>query len=209
MANTAPVIQHPDYEVSVGNAYLADITTNQGSRTYGQPVGVESIKSIGITKQKAEQTVYASGITYNYSSRKTGSQLAVSALQLPPDFVRKYLGKAVSTNKGFAFDQTSDDLPEFAFGYTTEYSNGDLVFKWYPRCKLIDHNPTSETATDTPNEPDKSYTILAMPLNKLIEVEYDQSQVAAGKMPLTEAAFFTDVIDKVDHTLVDSEETDT
>lgn len=209
MANTAPVIQHPDYEISVGNAYFADITVAEGVTTYGQPVGVESIKSVGITKQKAEQTVYASGITYNYSSRKTGSQIVVQALQLPADLVRKYLGKAVSTNKGFSFEQTSDNLPEFAFGYTTEYSNGDKVFKWFPRCKLIDHNPTSETATETPTEPDKSYTILAMPVNKLIEVEYDQSQVATGKVPFTEAAFFTDVIDKVNHTLVDTEETDT
>ena len=201
-----PVIKHPDYEITVGNAYFAGFTESSGTRSYDDVVGLEAIKSVGITKQKAEQTVYASGITYNYTSRKTGSQITVNALEIPADLVRKYLGKTVSSKKGFAFDQTSDVLPEFAFGYSTEYSNGDQVFKWFPRCKLIDHNPSSETATESPVEPDKSYTILAMPYNKLIEVEYDQSQVdTTTKVPLSEETFFTQVIDKVDHEKVDSE----
>lgn len=202
----APVIKHPDYEITVGNAYFAGFSESAGTRSYDDVVGLEAIKSVGITKQKAEQTVYASGITYNYTSRKTGSQITVNALEIPADLVRQYLGKTVSTNKGFSFDQTTDILPEFAFGYSTEYSNGDKVFKWFPRCKLIDHNPSSETATESPVEPDKSYTILAMPYNGLIEVEYDQSQVdTTSDVPLPEETFFTAVIDKVDHATVDSE----
>lgn len=201
-----PVIKHPDYEITVGNAYFGSFTESGGTRTYDDVVGLESIKSVGITKQKAEQTVYASGITYNYTSRKTGSQITVNALEVPADLVRKYLGKTVSTKKGFSFDQTTDILPEFAFGYSTEYSNGDKVFKWFPRCKLIDHNPSSETSTESQVEPDKSYTILAMPYNGLIEVEYDQSQVdTTSDVPLSEETFFTAVIDKVDHDTVDSE----
>ena len=202
----AIAILHPEYEITVGNAYFADTATEEaGVKTFDTPKGVESIKSVGLTRQKAETTVYASGITYAYTSKKTGSQIAVSALALPGDMVRKYLGQAVSTNKGFSFEGTDDKLPEFAFGYSTEYTDGKKVFKWFPRCKLIDFNPTSATATDSTPEPDKSYTILALPYSKLIEVEYDQHQVDPTKVPLTEDAFFAAVIASKEDAIIDTE----
>lgn len=201
-------ILSPAYRITVGIMYFADITaTTGGVNTYATPKGVNSIKNIGVTKQKSEQKVFASGFTYKYSSRKTGSQIQVSALQLPKDIIRKYAGKTVSTNKGFSFEQITDDLPEFATGYTTEYSDGKKVFKWFPRCVLAEYDDTVETSTDTPTEPSVAYQIVALPYNGLIEVEYDQSQVVSGKTPLSEEQFFAAVISKTDDALVDSEAT--
>lgn len=203
------VIKHPAYQISVGNAYFADVASvANGVNTYGTPYGVESIKSVGLTKQKAEQTIHASGITYEYASKKSSTQIALGAVALPAATLRKYLGNTVSTNKGFGFETADDTLPEFAFGYTTEYSNGDKVFKWYPRCKLIAHDPSVETSTDTPTDPNLAHTILAMPYgtDRLIEVSYDQSEVDAAKVPYTEDEFFTQVVSTKTDVFVDAED---
>lgn len=184
-------ILHPAYEMTVGINYFADHNTE--TDTYDTPVGVDSIKSVGVTKQKADLEIWASGMLFEYSTQKTGTQLVVDALQIPSNMVNKYLGKEVEG--GFSYDSVDDRPPEFAYGNVTEYSNGKKVFTWYPRCRLIEHNPTSQTRVGgTLNEPAKSYTILALPrANGLIEVEYDQNNVTTDDV-LTEETFFSSVI---------------
>lgn len=200
-------IKHPDYIVSVGNAYFADRTVAEnGTVTYGTVEGVDTIKSIGISKQKAEQKIFASGRVYKFQSKKTGTQLSTNVVALPAAMLRKLQGKAVSTNKGFAFEQSIDNPPEFAFGYTREYSSGLKVFVWNPRCQLTSADITVDTSSEQPTDPSYPYVIITMAdAAGMIEVEYDQSEVVTGKKPLTEDEFFAVVIDKVTDAKVDSE----
>lgn len=191
----------PLYYLTIGGGYFKD-----GGLT--DVIKVESLKRVGITANKTEQTIYASGKIYDYVSQNTSQDLAVDSVQLPPDLVRKYLGEQVSTNGGFSFATTEDEPIEFSFGYATSYQNGLKEFKWFPRCKLITANETDETKTDNAIDPQRSYTIKAMPTDKgLIRVRYNQSEVAEGKTALTEEQFFADVITEVESTVVDSETT--
>lgn len=195
------------YVISTGNAYFADRIDTAGVITFDTPVSVDTIKSVGVNTTKAEQTIFASGKIYSHEVRKVSKQYTVDAVSLPRDIVRKYLGKAVSTNKGFAFETDRDVPPEFAFGTVTEYKSGKKVFNWAPRCQLITFDPTVLTATDAAADPTEQYVIMVMPHGDdgTFEVEYDQSQVDAAKVPLTETAFFAAVVDSKDNALIDSE----
>lgn len=189
----------PLYYLTIGAGYFKDENTTD-------VIKVETLKRVGITANKTEQTIYGSGKIYDYVSQNTSQDLAVDAIQLPSDLVRRYLGENVSTNGGFSFATTNDEPIEFAFGYATEYKSGHKEFKWYPRCKLITANETDETKTDSAIDPQRSYTIKAMPTDeRLIRVRYNQSEVVEGKVALTEEEFFADAITSVGGELIDSE----
>ncbi len=198
-------ILKPAYEITVGRAYFADRTVSEGTVSFATPIGVETIKSIGVAKQKAEQKLHGSGMVYMLASKKTGAQYTVGAIALPPDLLRKYSGKIASPNKGFAYETANDVSPEFAFGYVTEYSDGKKRFVWAPRCQMTSADNTLETSSDQPVDPNKSYVIVAMPESGYIEVEYDQSLVITGKKPLTEEEFFAAVIASNESAVIDSE----
>ena len=189
----------PDYELTVKEAYYAF-----GAEA---PVGVDTIKSVGLAEQRATGTIYASGKVLKAISRLNSSQLTVGATALPQIFKRRALGRTQSTNGGFAAS-TSDDIPvEFAFGYASEYSSGLQKFIWYPRCTLVTADTNVETKKDGAEDPNSSYVILAMPYatGNCIEIAYDQSEVVAGKVPLTAAEFFAAVITSLDAAIVDTE----
>lgn len=189
----------PDYELTVKEAYYAF-----GAEA---PVGVDTIKSVGLAEQRATGTVYASGKVLKQISRQNASQLTVGATALPATFKRRALGRAGSTNGGFSA-ATSDDIPvEFAFGYASEYSSGLQRFVWHPRCTLVSADKNVETKKDGAEDPNSSYVIMAVPYatGNGIEIAYDQSEVVAGKVPLTAAEFFAAVITDLDNALVDSE----
>lgn len=193
----------PDYELTVKEAYYAF-----GSEA---PVGVNTIKSVGLAEQRATGTIYASGKVLKAISRLNSSQLTVGATSLPQTFKRRALGRSVSTNGGFAASTSSDVPVEFAFGYASEYSSGLQRFVWYPRCTLITADTNIETKKDGAEDPNSSYVILAMPYatGNCIEIAYDQSEVDSGKVPLTAAEFFAQVITSLDNALVDTEATGT
>lgn len=198
-------IKKPAYKITVGNAYFADVNPDAaaGAYQYKTTEGVESIKEIGVSLEKAESTIYASGITYDVTQQKTGESITVDAVQLPKELIRKYLGevKPSGDRGGVSIATTDDKAPEFAFGYSVEYSDGNQVFRWYPRCKLIAADETAATRDESASDPSDSYEIMAMPLDELICAKYDQSQTTGGAV--TEAEFFEKVVSKVD-TLIGS-----
>lgn len=202
----AITIEKPAYIVTVRNAYFADRTVSGNTVTYGTTKGVSSIKQVGISKQKTEQKIHASGLVYDLSSQKAGANLSVQAVQLPLDLIRKYEGETVEG--GFSFESSDDQSPEFAFGYYSEYSDGNLLMYWYPRCKMTQADYTDETSTDSPHDPARDYVIVALPTDdKVFRVTYDQSKVPAGKVPYTAEEFFTQVIDSENHAKVGAEAT--
>jgi phi13 family phage major tail protein len=202
----AITIEKPAYIVTVRNAYFADRTVSGNTVTYGTTKGVSSIKQVGISKQKTEQKIHASGLVYDLSSQKAGANLSVQAVQLPLDLIRKYEGETVEG--GFSFESSDDQSPEFAFGYYSEYSDGNLLMYWYPRCKMTQADYTDETSTDSPHDPARDYVIVALPTDdKVICVTYDQSKVPTGKIPYTAEEFFTQVIDSPTHAKVGAEPT--
>lgn len=195
----------PDYDLSVLEAYYAFNGVSPG--TFEAPVGVNTIKSVGLAEQRATGTVYASGGILKSISRQNASQLTVGATALPIAFKRRALGRAISANVGFSSNKTGDVPLEFAFGYATEYSSGKQVFHWCPRCTLVTADASVETKTDGAENPNSSYVILAMPfgVGKNIEIVYDQSEVVANKVPLTGAQFFAAVISSLTNAIVDTE----
>lgn len=178
-------IRKPDYWITVGNAYFYDDSMSATE-------GVMSIKEVGVSEDKAEQKLYASGRVYEVVSQTSSTQITVNAIQLPSEWVNKYLGRK---QVGAANEQkTSDRLVEFSFGYSIQYSGGAFIFKWFPRCTLTTADETISTKTDDPYDPDRQYTIVAMPTDDgVVRVEYDQSLVE-GESAVTEEKFFEKVL---------------
>lgn len=177
-------IRKPDYWVTVGNAYFFDDTMDAVE-------GVSSIKNVGISEDKAEQKLYASGNVYEVVSQTTSTQITVDAIQLPAEWTNRYLGRTVV---GAANEQkTTDRLAEFAFGYTITYSNGDKIFKWFPRCQMTTADETIATKTNEAVEPQRQYVIVSTPLETgVTRVEYDQS-LEKGEKKLDENTFYSAV----------------
>lgn len=206
------VVQTPDYFETVRNAYLAEITSVAGGvNTYGTPTAVNTVKEVGVSEQRTESTIYASGTVLKKASKHTMTDLAVNATALPVAFLRKVLGRTPDTNGGFCFAKSGDVPKEFAFGYTFEYSNGDRVFHWHPRCTLSKADKTVKTKDGNSADPSNAYSIVALPYgpSDIIDVEYDQSEVVDTKNPLTEQAFFATVISTVDDVRIGTETTKT
>jgi len=201
-------VKTPDYLETVKKAYLALIaSTLAGVNTYATPVAADTIKEVGVSEQRTETTIYASGTVLKKSGKHTMTNLGVSATALPKDFLRAVLGRTADTNGGFCFAKSGDVPKEFAFGYTFEYSNGDLVFVWHPRCTLATADRTVKTSDANALDPSNSYSIVALPYgpSNIIEVEYDQSEVLDTKNPLTEDVFFATVIATVDDVRIGTE----
>lgn len=199
----------PDYFETVGKAFLAKITAVTGGvNTYADPIAVDTIKEVGVSETRTEQTIYTSGTVLKKTSKHTMSDLAVSATALPPDFLRWALGREVDTNGGFCFAKSGDKPKEFAFGYTFDYSGGEQVFVWHPRCTLSKADRTVKTSDSNATDPSNAYTIVALPYaasDNLIQVEYDQTTVLSTKNPLTEAQFFAAVISSESDPLIGTE----
>ncbi|HZW98209.1 MAG TPA: major tail protein [Bacillota bacterium] len=203
------VVHKPAYRITVGKAYFADY--NAVADTFSSDVvAVESIKEIGIALEKSSSTIYASGITYDTTNQKTGEAISIDAVQLPIDLVSKYLGESStsqSADKGLTYVKVNDKSPDFAFGYSVEYSDGKKLFKWYPRCKLITADETVATRDESAADPSASYEVIAMPKDKVISFKYDQSLVDPLYVPHDEAKFFSSVVYKAtDTTLIGTEE---
>lgn len=189
-------IRKPDMVISIGNAYWAEkLADEEGNPAYAKTEGTQSIKSIGVANNKSSTQVWASGVLYEVSEQTSDAQLTVSALELPHEWLKSM--KGVETAEGvdaLMFESIDDEGKEFAFGYTVFYKNGKKLFKWYPRCRLTEHNPSYDTRTETPDEKPQSYTVVAMPLNGILSVTYDQCLLAEGDTAIEEDTFFEKVI---------------
>lgn len=203
-------VKSPDYYQTVLNAYLATIASSTGGvNTYDTPFAVNEIKEVGVSEQRTESKIYASGTVFKQTSKHTATNLGVSAIMLPRDFVREVLGRSVDANGGMSFATGKDTSAEFAFGYTFEYSNGDKVFIWHPRCVLTSDDKTVKTSDGNALDPATSYSIVALPYgpDMIIQAEYDQSLVSATKVPLTEDAFFATVVSTLTDARIGTETT--
>lgn len=202
------VIQHPDYFETCKNAYLAKTTTvAPGANVYSTPFGVDTIKKVGESEQRESKTITASGKVFKQVSKHSATNLGIDATSLPADFVRWALNHSADANGGFGFVKSTDNPTEFALGTVYEYSTGELVFKWYPRCTLSNGDKTVQDPGTGSTDPSSSYSIIALPYGdtNIIAIEYDQSLVLDTKNPLTEEAFFTAVLSTIDNVLVGTE----
>lgn len=190
------------FNVTVGNIYFGDLETDE-------VVKVEYARTVGITILQNTQKIPGSGKITDQSSRITGIDVALSSSRLPKSIINKYRGKKVSENGGFSAINVKDRFKEFAFGFVSENSDGTKVFNWLPNCTMTENNETYETTpVDGANDPVQDTSISALPDQESedIRIEYDQSEVAEGKTPLTEEEFFAKVIKSLEDPIVDSEE---
>ena len=180
-------IRKPEYWITVRNAYFKDEKMQATE-------GVSSIKKVGVERSRAESTIYGSGLAYDMTSQTTSAQISLDAIELPNEWVTRFLGR--ETKNGYIIESADDRLVEFSFGYTTEYSNGKRLFKWFPRCKMTEVSDEIETKSDDNVEPVRTFVIVALPNEEgVISVQYDQnsSDVKEESM-LKEEDFFSKVI---------------
>ena len=205
MSITAEVIT---YKETVKSAYLAKTTAvAPGANTYAAPTSVDSIKQVQKSEQRSELSIYASGKVFRKVSKHSATNLGIDAISLPSAFVRWALGHSSDANGGFGFDKSTDVPTEFALGIAYDNSDGTSAFEWYPRCVLSNGDETVKDPGASPTDPSTSYSVVALPYgaDDVIRIEYDQQNVLATKVPLTEAVFFATVLDSVANTLVGTE----
>lgn len=178
----------PAYWISVRDAFWCFLTgENNLARQYENTVTrMPVIKTIGLTKAVAAGDIYSSGIIYDTIARTQGAEIALGAVALPKEILDRAAGAVV--NGGFTFDNVSDIGAEFAFGYYLEESDGNYVYYWHPRCKLTASDESPETATDSAPDPNRDFTIKALPTAEGIwRVRYATKGV---EPPLTVEEFF-------------------
>lgn len=181
--------QKPTYWVTVRDALFDFLVAESGAArlyeatVYRAPV----IKSIGLNPTVAESDIYASGITYDHIRRVQGAEISLGAVALEHALIDKAMGAAGSG--GFVFDKTDNNSREFAFGYYIEQKDGNYVYYWHPRCILTQTDEAVETATDSAPDPNRSFTIKALPTSEGVwRVRYYTQDV--GENALTPEQFF-------------------
>ena len=180
--------QKPAYIITVRDNFWNFLIDESGagrlyeSKIYRSPV----VKSIGLTANAAEGTIYASGIVYDTVRKVQGADIALGAVALDHNLLDKASG--ASAAGGFVFDKSTDFGKEFAFGYYLELRNGEYVYYWHPRCLLTQADESAETSTDSTPDPNRSFTIKALPtVEGVWRVRYHTEGQAE---PLTPEAFF-------------------
>lgn len=181
--------QKPSYWVTVRDCLIDFLKAENGPARMYEPDVFRApvIKSIGLNPSAAESDIYASGIVYDHIRRVQGAEISLGAVALDHELVDKALGAIVDAD-GYVYDKTNNVSCEFAFGYFIEKKDGNYVYYWHPRCLLTQADDAVETATDSAPDPNRSFTIKAMPTSEGIwRVRYDTS----GKQtPLTPEQFF-------------------
>lgn len=182
-------ITKPDYWVTVGNAYFKDDTMTDTQ-------GVSTIKKVGIQDEESETKIYGSGNLYAVLSQHSSTTISIDAIEIPRDWINRFLGHEMKN--GFSVQSNKDRPVEFSFGYTIRYSNGEAIYRWYPRCQLSSPSDEIESSTDSPTDPSHAYQIIAMPSDDgTIRLEYDGNSEAAKGKKITEEDFFKQVIKSI------------
>lgn len=157
------VSSKPAYWVTVRDNFWDFLIAEQGAGRMYEPTVYRSpvVKKIGLKKNAAENTIYASGITYDYTHQVQGAEIELDTVALDHILLDKASGAEGSD--GLVFDTSKDMGREFAFGYYLEKRDGNYVYYWHPRCQLTTADEEVETSTDDMPDPEQSYTIKALP----------------------------------------------
>ena len=200
--------QKPAYWLTVRDNFWCFLKAEDGAarmyekEVYRSPV----VKSIGLTGTVAEGNIYASGIVYDVIHQTQGAEIALGAVALERELVDKANGATIKG--GYIYEKSNDISKEFAYGYYAEASDGTLMYFWHPRCKLTQGDETLETSTDSPADPNLSYTIKALPTVEGIwrikyEAKKDAREAGTAMSPEEFFAFarYTDQIQAASLTL--------
>ena len=183
------VSQKPAYWITVRDNFWNFLLKEQGiAREYEKDIyQAPVVKSIGLTKTVAAGDIYASGIVYDTTQRVSGGEIALGAVALDRELLDKSAGCLVEG--GFSYDNTQDIGAEFGFGYYLDESDGNKVYYWHPRCKLVPSDESVETSTDAAIDPQRDYTVKCMPTSEGIwRIRYYTRGVAE---PLSVEEFFS------------------
>lgn len=183
------VSQKPAYWITVRDNFWNFLLKEQGiAREYEKDIyQAPVVKSIGLTKTVAAGDIYASGIVYDTTQRVSGGEIALGAVALDRELLDKAAGCLVEG--GFSYDNTQDIGTEFGFGYYLDESDGNKVYYWHPRCKLVPSDESVETSTDAAIDPQRDYTVKCMPTSEGIwRIRYYTRGVAE---PLSVEEFFS------------------
>ena len=161
------VAQKPAYWITVRDNYWNFLLEEVGAarmyekEIYQSPV----VKSIELTKTVSSGDIYASGIVYDSVSRVNGGEIGLGAVALDRMLVDKASG-CLTSEDGFVYDSSNDIGKEFGFGYYLDESDGNKVYYWHPRCKLVPSDESVETSTDAAVDPQRDYTIKCLPTSE-------------------------------------------
>ena len=184
------VNQKPAYWVTVRDNFWSFLIAEQGAGRMYEPTIYRSpvVKSIGLKKSTNENSIYASGIVYDYSRQVQGGEISLEAVALDHVLLDKATG--AENVDGFVYDSSGDVTKEFAFGYYMEQRDSGYVYYWHPRCLLTADDESVETSTDNAPDPKQSYTIKALPTSEGVWRTRYYTKDADGT-PLTPEEFFS------------------
>ena len=191
------ITKRPVFPVSIGAAYFC-LIKNKTETTIEyekEVIEVPTIKTLELTRNISELTVWASGQIYDHLSRTIGGDINLNAVILPPDLLRVIEGN--SGENGSIIGRINDVEREFAFGYWGENSDGSMIYVWHPVSKLIPTAETYQTRTENMDDPQRNYSVKVIPFDSYwIYKYYTQKRIEAGYVPLTINEFFSQPIFK-------------
>ena len=192
--------KRPVYPVTVGSAYFCLIKSKSDREIIYEEevIEVPTIKTLELSREVSELTVWASGQIYDHLSRTVGGDINLNAVILPPDLLRVIEGN--SGKDGSVIGRINDVEREFAFGYWGENSDGSMVYIWHPVSKLTPTTETYQTRTGQMDDPQRNYAVKIIPFDGYwIYRYYTQKRIEAGYKPLEVDEFFLHPIFKDEH----------
>ena len=186
--------KHTPIKESIGLQYVCfgvpDNLTGEWTDTYETDVtSIDGVKSSEVTDNSTTTDIYGSGKLHDSVKGAVSYDIAITNLGYDAATLARMRGDDVDA--GGLIRKGNGDRPYFAYGRVVTYKNGDEVFAWYPKCKLIENSDSADTSEENFTEQTDDLTIRAY--------EYDDDHnVCASVDPsiktvegLTEEKFFS------------------
>ena len=152
------------------------------------------IKNVSVEPEEETAVVRASGENYDEVSQTSSVGLEFELVAFDPADLAKAKGETVDEG-GLISGGAANERPYIAIGYPVKKRGGGVQFKWYPKCKITEHNEEVATSEESYSEQNPTVNLSAYAFNekgeKFVYVDSETENFPKG---MTEDLFFSKVI---------------
>lgn len=186
--------KHVPLKETIGYQYVCfnvpDATTGEYTDTYeADVVKIDGVKTSEVTDNSETTDVYGSGVLHDSVKGKVSYDIGLTTLGWDAATLAKMRGDEVD-NAGL-IRKGNGERPFFAYGRVVKYTNGDVVYTWYPKCKLRENSDSADTSEESYSEQTDDLTIRAYEYDDAHNVSASVDSAVNLPEGLTEAKFFS------------------
>lgn len=183
----------PSRKITVGSQYICMNTmdaNNDWTSTFSSDVTkLPTVVNVEVTDNADSYESYASGAIYDADTPIMSQDIAEENIAFPATLLATMRGEEVDAD-GVTLGGGFGVRPYFAYGVEIKRKDGSYEYRWYPKCKLINNNDSTETSEGSHKDQNEKVTIRAYGFNDGGNTFVRALTSETGMSAMTAAAFF-------------------